>query len=193
MECADRFGRRADPGIAHRVAMENGADATRLIQQYASFGLKGQVPLISAMNTTDQSIIRTLGPECEGIVSAAHFAEGSDNPVTQKFVKDYAAKYDKIPSLFGFSMYSGAMWLSQAIEARKGNIEDRDAFLAAVSGTELVNSPLGKTVKLDSYGNPIYDVAIRQVVKRPDGKFGTCRSQATRTSRSSGPTIRRPT
>jgi branched-chain amino acid transport system substrate-binding protein len=40
-----------------------------------------------------------------------------------------------------------------------------------VLGTELVNSPLGKTVKLDTYGNPIYDVAIRQVVKRPDGKY----------------------
>jgi len=165
------LGQIANMKIDAVFAMENGADATRLIQQYASFGLKGQVPLISAMNTTDQSIIRTLGPECEGIVSAAHFAEGSDNPVTQKFVKDYAAKYDKIPSLFGFSMYSGATWLSQAIAARKGNIEDRDAFLAAVLGTELINSPLGKTVKLDTYGNPIYDVAIRQVVKRPDGKF----------------------
>ena len=165
------LGQIANMKIDAVFAMENGADATRLIQQYASFGLKGQLPLISAMNTTDQSIIRTLGPECDAIVSAAHFAEGSDNPVTQKFVKDYTAKYDKIPSLFGFSMYSGAMWLSQAIEALKGNIEDRDAFLAAVLGTDLTNSPLGKTVKLDSYGNPIYDVAVRRVVKRPDGKY----------------------
>ena len=110
------LGQLANMKIDAVFAMENGADATRLIQQYASFGLKGQIPLLSAMNTTDQSVIRTLGPECEGIVSAAHFAEGSDNPVTQKFVKDYSAKYEKIPSLFGFSMYSGSMWLSQAID-----------------------------------------------------------------------------
>ena len=63
------------------------------------------------MNATDQSVIRTLGEECEGIISPAHFAEGSDNPVTQKFVKDYEAKYGKIPSLYGFSMYSGSMWV----------------------------------------------------------------------------------
>jgi branched-chain amino acid transport system substrate-binding protein len=112
-----------------------------------------------------------LGPECEGIISAAHFAEGSDNPVTQKFVAEYAAKYGKIPSLFGFSMYSGNMWVSQAIEKLKGKVEDRDALIATVLGIELDNSPLGKTVKLDSYGNPIYDVAIRKVTKRPDGKF----------------------
>jgi branched-chain amino acid transport system substrate-binding protein len=165
------LGQIANMKIDAVFAMENGADATRFIQQFASFGLKGQIPVISAMNTTDQSIIRTLGSECEGIVSAAHFAEGSDNPVTQKFVKDYAAKYEKIPSLFGFSMYSGSMWLAQAIEKLGGKVEDRDALLATVAGMELTNSPLGKAVKLDAYGNPIYDVAIRKVTKRPDGKF----------------------
>jgi len=41
-------------------AMETGADATRLMQQYASFGLKGQIPMIGAMNLTDQSVIRTM-------------------------------------------------------------------------------------------------------------------------------------
>jgi branched-chain amino acid transport system substrate-binding protein len=40
-----------------------------------------------------------------------------------------------------------------------------------VLGIELTNSPLGKAIKLDSYGNPIYDVAVRKVTKRPDGKF----------------------
>ena len=34
-----------------------------------------------------------------------------------------------------------------------------------------VNSPLGRTVKLDAYGNPIYDVYIRKVVRRADGKY----------------------
>jgi len=165
------LGQLADLKLDAVFAMENGADATRLLQQYDSFGLKGQLPMIAAMNTTDQSIIRTLGPECEGIVSAAHFAEGSDNPATQKFVADYTAKFQKIPSLFGFSMYSGSMWLTKAIEKINGKVEDRDAFLDAVLGTELVDSPLGKTVKLDTYGNPIYDIAIRKVTKRPDGKF----------------------
>ena len=95
------------PEVDAVFAMETGADATRFIQQYASFGLKAQTPLLAAMNGTDQSVIRTLGEECEGIISPAHFAEGSDNPVTQKFVKEYEAKYGKIPSLYGFSMYSG--------------------------------------------------------------------------------------
>jgi len=165
------LGQIANTKVDAVFVMENGADATRFLQQYANFGLKGQIPLISAMNTTDQSIIRTLGPECEGIVSAAHFAEGADNPTTQKFVADYLAKFNKIPSLFGFSMYSGAMWITLAIEKLGGNVEDREALLAAVRSTELIDSPLGKPVKLDPYGNPIYDVYVRKVLRRADGKF----------------------
>jgi branched-chain amino acid transport system substrate-binding protein len=165
------LGQIANLDVDAVFAMETGADATRLIQQYASFGLKEKTPLLGAMNATDQSVIRTLGPECEGIVSAAHFAEGADNPVTQQFVKEHTEKYGKIPSLYGFSMYSGAMWLSKAIEKAAGKVEDRDALIQAVLTTELTDSPLGRPVKLDAYGNPIYDIYIRKVAKRPDGKF----------------------
>jgi branched-chain amino acid transport system substrate-binding protein len=165
------LGQLADLKVDAIFAMETGSDSTRFIQQYSSFGLKAKTPLLSAMNGTDQSVIRTLGDECEGIFSPAHFAEGADNPVTQKFVKDYEAKYGKIPSLYGFSMYSGVMWIDAALKKMDGKVEDREAFIDTVLKTDLDGSPLGKTVKLDAYGNPIYDVYIRKVIKRADGKF----------------------
>ena len=165
------LGQLADLKIDAVFAMETGADATRFIQQYSSFGLKAKTPLLAAMNGTDQSVIRTLGEECEGIISPAHFAEGSDNPVTQKFVKEYEARYGKIPSLYGFSMYSGVMWIDAVLKKMAGKVEDREAFIDTVLKTELDGSPLGKAVKLDAYGNPIYDVYIRKVAKRADGKF----------------------
>jgi branched-chain amino acid transport system substrate-binding protein len=165
------LGRIAGMSVDAVFAMQNGADATRLLQQYAEFGLKDRIPLLGAMNLTDQAVIRTLGSECEGIISPAHFAEGAENPVTQQFVKDYAARYNKIPSLFGFSMYSGSMWVSRAIERLGGKVEDRGALIDTVLKTDLADSPLGKPVRLDAYGNPIYDVYIRKVVKRADGKY----------------------
>src|ERR1700719_2127166 len=165
------LGQLADLKVDAIFTMETGADATRFIQQYASFGLKAKTPLLAAMNGTDQSVIRTLGDDCEGIISPAHFAEGSDNPVTQKFSRNYEAKYGKIPSLYGFSMYSGMMWIDAALTKMGGKADDREAFIDTVLKTELDGSPLGKSVKLDAYGNPIYDVYIRKVVKRADGKF----------------------
>ncbi|RTM15274.1 MAG: twin-arginine translocation signal domain-containing protein [Bradyrhizobiaceae bacterium] len=165
------LGQLADLKVDAIFAMETGADATRLIQQYASFGLKATTPLLMAMNATDQSVIRTMGDECEGIIASAHLVEGSDNPITMKFVAEYEAKYSKIPSLYGFSMYSGMMWIDAALKTVGGKVEDREPFIDTVLQTELDGSPLGKVVKFDSYGNPIYDVYIRKVVKRPDGKY----------------------
>ena len=152
-------------------AMETGADATRFIQQWSNFGMKGKIKLLGAQNATDQSVIRTLGAEAEGIISSAHFAEGGDAPATLKFVADYQAAFKKLPSIYGFSHYSAAMWLAEAMKSINGNIEDRPKFLEAVRKTVLTGSPLGRPVRLDDYGNPVYDVFIRDVVKRPDGTF----------------------
>jgi branched-chain amino acid transport system substrate-binding protein len=152
-------------------AMETGADANRFIQQYANFGLKGKIPMLGCMNLTDQSVIRTLGPECEGIISSAQFCEGSTAPATEKFVTACEKAFNKLPSLYGFSMYSGAMWLVAGMNAVKGNVEDRKQFLDAIRKVVLNDSPLGRPVRLDDYGNPIYDVYIRTVKRRPDGKF----------------------
>ncbi len=165
------LGQLASLGVDAIFAMETGADATRFIQQYASFGLKQRIPLLGAMNATDQSVIRTLGAECEGIVSSAHFAEGSDVPATKAFVEEHVKRFNRIPSLYGFAMYSCTMWVAKALEKIGGRAEDRAALLAAVRETELDNSPLGRPVKLDEFGNPVYDVYIRQTVKRADGKY----------------------
>jgi branched-chain amino acid transport system substrate-binding protein len=165
------LGQLASSGVDAIFAMETGADATRFIQQYAAFGLKGNIPMLGAMNLTDQSVIRTMGPEVEGIISAAQFAEGSDNPTTQAYVNMHIAKFGTIPSLYGFSMYSGAMWVFEALKKINGRADDPKLLVETVLGTELVGSPLGKTVKLDAYGNPIYDIYIRKVVKNANGKW----------------------
>ena len=69
-------------------------------------------------------------------------------------------------------MYSGAhVGRREALKKMGGKVEDREVFIETVLKTELDGSPLGKAVKLDAYGNPIYDVYIRKVVKRADGKF----------------------
>src|SRR5271169_6034628 len=57
------LGQLAGMTVDAVFAMQNGADATRLLQQYAGFGLKERIPLLGAMNLTDQAVIRTLGPE----------------------------------------------------------------------------------------------------------------------------------
>src|SRR3982074_670762 len=63
------------------------------------------------------------------------------------------------------------MWIDAAVKKMGCKVEDPEAFSDTVLKTELDGSPLGKSVKLDAYGNPIYDVYIRKVVTRADGKI----------------------
>jgi len=165
------MGQLAGSGADAIFSMQTGADAVRFFQQYTAFGLKGQIPLLGSMNAADQSVIRTMGTEVEGVVSAAHFAEGSDNPVTQAFVRGHVEKFGTIPSLYGFSMYSGAMWVAEAVEKIGGRADDPALLIDTVLQTELSGSPLGRPVKLDAYGNPVYDIQIRKVTKNPAGKY----------------------
>lgn len=152
-------------------SVQTGADSTRVVQQYASFGLKGRIPLYVAMNVSDQSVIRTMGEECDGLISAAQFAEGSTDKANVEFVEAYSKAYDKLPSLYAFTHFTGGMWITQALSKVSGDAENRNSFLDAVRTTELIDTPLGPKVTLDVYGNPIYDVYIRKVVKRDDGKY----------------------
>ena len=152
-------------------AMEIGADATRFMQQYSNFGLKGKIPLLGAQNFTDQSVIRTLGAECEGIVSSAHFAEGSDNPddpeIRQGLYREVrqAAVALRLLALFGRDVGGQVDREDQGRHLEPGRLHRCGAEERAC------NSPLGRPVRLDDYGNPIYDVYIRKVEKNADGKF----------------------
>jgi branched-chain amino acid transport system substrate-binding protein len=154
------------------LAIETGADAARLLQQWANFGLKGQFPMVTSQNTTDQSIIRNLtAAECEGIVSSAHYAEGADVPAVQKFVKAYEKSFAKIPAIFAAEGFTAGEWIADALTRLKGEVEDKDKLLKAIKDTSLPETPLGKNLHMDDYGNPIYNIYIRKVVKRDDGKL----------------------
>src|SRR3954471_24169023 len=49
------LGQLASAGVDAVFSMQTGADGTRFIQQWATFGLKGRIPLMGSMNCTDQS------------------------------------------------------------------------------------------------------------------------------------------
>lgn len=153
------------------LAVETGSDAARLLQQWAGFGLKDRFPLVTCQNTTDQSIIRNLSPaEAEGIISSGPFAEGRDDPSTRNFVQAYEKAYGKLPAIFAADGFTAGLWINAVLKKINGNVEDTAAFLKSLRTEVVPDSPLGKNLHLDDYGNPIYDVYIRKVEKR-DGKL----------------------
>lgn len=160
--------READPDAVFTQAV--GAEGPRFVQAWSDFGLKGEIPLLGAETTLDQSLLRGMGDEAVGLISTGHFAEGRGSPATQEFVDAYLEAYDKLPSYYSASMYSAAQWITQAVEEVGGDVSDTQAFLEGVRGVQLDDSPLGP-MRLDEYDNPVQNVYIREVEKRDDGKL----------------------
>jgi len=148
------------------------ASAATFIKQYKEAGLMDKIRLYLSELPTDQTSLRGLTPKEYGIglISAGHYAEGRDAPGTREFVAAYDREYSRLPSYYAAASYTSARWVVEAIEKIKGNVEDREAFLKAVKDVELPDSPFGP-LKLDEYGNPVFNVYIRRVDMRPDGRL----------------------
>jgi len=101
----------------------------------------------------------------------AHFAEGRDDPETRAFVQSYEKAYGKLPAIFAAEGYTGGLWLADALKKINGKVEDTKLLLSTVHSEVVPDSPLGKNLHMDDYGNPIFDIYIRCVTKRADGKL----------------------
>jgi branched-chain amino acid transport system substrate-binding protein len=141
-----------------------GADALRFVKQYADAGLKGRLPLIGGGTLTDEHVLRTMGDESIGIVSALHYSAALDDPNNRKFVQAYEAKFKQVPSYYAMESYVAGQVLKQAIEMINGDVEQKEKLLAALRKTDVPNAPHGR-LKLDGYGNPIQNIYIRKVEK----------------------------
>ncbi|MBI5628399.1 MAG: ABC transporter substrate-binding protein, partial [Candidatus Rokubacteria bacterium] len=86
-------------------AVFSGADALRFAKQYEQVGLKGRLPLIGGGTFTDEHVLRTMGDEALGIVTALHYSAALAHPANQKFVAAYQAKYRQIPSYYSEGTY----------------------------------------------------------------------------------------
>jgi len=142
----------------------SGADALRFTKQYAEAGLKARLPLVSGGTVTDEHVLRTMGDEVLGIVSALHYSAALDTPANKKFAQAYEAKQKQIPSYYSEGSYVAGTALKAALEATGGDIEDTAKFLAALRKINLADAARGP-IRFDEYGNPIQNVYVRKVEK----------------------------
>ena len=150
-------------------AIFSGADALRFAKQYSEAGLKGKLALIGGGTFTDEHVLRSMGDEVLGVVTALHYSAALPNPANKKFVQAYEAKYKQIPSYYSEGSYVAGLALKAALEATGGDIENTDKFLAALRRVDLTEAPRGP-IRFDDFGNPIQNIYVRKV-ERVGGKL----------------------
>ena len=147
----------------------SGADALRFAKQYSEAGLKGKLPLIGGGTFTDEHVLRTMGDEVLGVVTALHYSAALATPANRKFSQAYEAKYKQVPSYYSEGSYVGGLALKAALEVTGGDIENSEKFLTAMRRVDLSEAPRGP-VRFDDYGNPVENIYVRKV-ERVGGKL----------------------
>ncbi|HEY3066219.1 MAG TPA: ABC transporter substrate-binding protein [Methylomirabilota bacterium] len=150
-------------------AVFSGADALRFAKQFAEAGLKERLPLIGGGTFTDEHVLRTMGDEVLGVVTALHYSAALATPANKKFAAAYEAKYKQIPSYYSEGTYVAGVALKAALEATGGDIENVDKFLGALRRVDLSDAPRGP-LRFDDFGNPVQNVYVRKV-ERVNGRL----------------------
>jgi branched-chain amino acid transport system substrate-binding protein len=143
-------------------AVFSGADALRFAKQYQDAGLKARLPLIGGGTFTDEHVLRTMGDEVLGVVTALHYSAALNNPTNQKFAHTYETKFKQVPSYYSEGTYVAGLQLKRALEALGGDAENGERLVAALRKVELTDTPRGP-IRFDEYGNPIQNIYVRKV------------------------------
>ena len=145
------------------IAVVVGADRIRLFQQWFNFGFDRKYK-IYGQYWLHADVLPQLDDRAIGLMSKClTYSPGIDTPENRAFVNAYAKKYKALPSWMAETAYTSALWQKTAIEAIKGKVEDKKAFLQAIRKAK-INAPRGP-LRMDEYDNPIQNVYVSKIAK----------------------------
>ncbi len=136
------------------------------LKQYSQAGLTGQIPVFGPAFSFDQTILGAVGDAALGVINSSQWNKDLDNPANVLFVKDFKAKYGRLPSLYASQGYDAARLIASALEAVGGDMSKADAFRGALKAARF-ESVRGK-FRFGPNHHPIQDVYVRQVVRDGD-------------------------
>ncbi len=141
-----------------------GSNGFRWFRQFNEYGLRGKVGVVGGMTAFDEAVLRNMGDEALGILTACWYSAEIDNPINRKFAPAFRAENKYDPGFYAAATYTNGAVFQAAVEAVKGKIEDKAAFMKALRAThiETCRGP----VKFDAYGNVVGNVYIRKVERK---------------------------
>jgi len=142
-----------------------GGMGVSFIKQYDQSGLRAEAPIFGPAFSFDQAILGAVGDAALGVVNSSQWSQDLDNAANQRFVEDFQAKYDRLPSLYASQGYDAARLIGSALQATGGEVgADSDAFREALRAADF-DSVRGD-FRFGPNHHPIQDIYMREVVKR---------------------------
>jgi branched-chain amino acid transport system substrate-binding protein len=144
-----------------------GINGLRFLKTYAEYGNRKTV--LGNPTAVDEGILRTMGDEALGVVSASWYSAELDTPENKRFVEAIQKEFKVVPGFYTAGTYVAGMQLEAALKAVQGRFEDKPAFVRALHEVRLDKSPIGP-IQIDDYGKPVLNIYVRKV-ERKDGRL----------------------
>ncbi len=142
-----------------------GSNPVKFMRSYADLGLKAKTPLLAGWTAMDDALLRSLGDEAVGVISAAFYSADFGSDSNKRFVAAMQKDYNVLPGGYSAGMYVAGQCVEAAIQALGGKADDRKTFADALHKVSLTDTPRG-AVKFDQYGNVVGDVFIRRCERK---------------------------
>lgn len=146
-----------------------GSNPLKFLRAYADVGLKGKVPVTGGWTAFDDALLKSFGDEAIGAYSSTFYTSDYGSDSNKRFVAAMDKDYGVVPGAYSAGMYIAGQCVEGAIAKLGGKTGDKDAFMAALKGLSLTDTPRGP-LSFDTYGNAVGDVFVRRC-ERQNGKL----------------------
>ncbi len=145
-----------------------GALAVNFVRQYQQAGLGKTIPLQTS-SMLDATTLPALKDSALGLNSTHWWAPDLDTPANKAFVEAFEKKHSRIPSLFAAQGYEAALLLDAALTRTKGNVSDKEVFMAALKAGN--PKSVRGTLKFGNNNFPIHDYLAFTVIKDASERY----------------------
>jgi len=142
-----------------------GINGLRFLKQFSEYGLKSKITVLGNPTCVDEGVLKNMGDEALGVVTASWYSATIDTPDNKRFVQAVLDEYKVVPGFYTAGTYTAALFLEDALKAVNGKFEDSAAFVRALHNVRLTRGPMGP-IRVDEYGKPILNIYVRKVERK---------------------------
>ena len=142
-----------------------GSNGFRFYRQFNEYGLRGKIAVVGGMTAFDEAVLRNMGDEALGIITACWYSADVENAINKRFAANFRVDWGYDPGFYAAATYTEAAVLDQTLQKIGGKIEDKNALEAALRASDKVETCRGP-VSFDKHGNVVGNVYIRKVEKK---------------------------
>jgi branched-chain amino acid transport system substrate-binding protein len=141
----------------------SGTDAINYIKAWTQLGMPAAgYKMNGAGFLTEQDVLKEVKDQANGATTSLFWAVTLDNAENKAFVDAYQKEYSLLPDVFAVQAWDGMQAVDLALQAVKGDTNNKDAFIAALENVKF-KSPRGDFEFDKETHNPIQDIYIREV------------------------------